>query len=105
LAGSAIEALLLWKLKQEKPENLNKELEIKARVFDEMTLNSLIEISKTMKFIEQETITLVSLTKDFRNLIHPGRAIRLNKICNRGTAYAALAALEHVVNDLKSPTK
>jgi hypothetical protein len=53
-----------------------------------------------MGIIKPETITLALLAKGFRNLIHPGRSIRLGEKCNRGTAYTALAALEHVVNDL-----
>src|SRR6266581_2002962 len=42
----------------------------------------------------------VDLTRDFRNLVHPGRAIRLGRQCNRATALSALAGIEHVVNDL-----
>ena len=53
-----------------------------------------------MGTIKTETVTLAFLAKGFRNLIHPGRSIRLGEKCNRGTAYTALAALEHVVNDL-----
>ena len=100
LAGSAIEALLLWKLKQEDPKNLKNKTAIEANQLDRMDLHRLIDVSKTMGVIKPETITLALLAKDFRNLIHPGRSIRLGEKCNRGTAYTALAALEHVVNDL-----
>jgi hypothetical protein len=47
-----------------------------------------------------DTAQQARLGKDFRNLIHPGRASRLGKICDRGTALSALAAVEHVVRDL-----
>src|SRR5947208_12675174 len=40
------------------------------------------------------------LTRDFRNLVHPGRAIRIGQKCNRATALSALAGIERVVNDL-----
>jgi hypothetical protein len=53
-----------------------------------------------MEIIKSETFTLALPAKGFRNLVHPGRSIRLGEKCNRGTAYTALAALEHVVNDL-----
>lgn len=100
LAGSAIEALLLWRLKQEDPINLKKKATIDASQLDRMDLHHIIDASKTMSIIKLNTVTLTLLTKGFRNLIHPGRSIRLGEECNRGTAYTALAALEHVVNDL-----
>jgi len=100
LAGSAIEALLLWRLKQEDPNNLQNNTAINPNQLDGMDLHHLIEASRTMGIMKPETYTLALLAKGFRNLIHPGRSIRLGEICNRATAYTALAALEHVVNDL-----
>ena len=100
LAGSAIEALLLWRLKQEDPENLQNRTAIDANQLDEKEFRHLIEASKRMGIIKSETIKLAILAKGFRNLIHPGKSIRLGEKCNRATAYTALAALEHVVNDL-----
>jgi hypothetical protein len=100
LAGSAIEALLLWRLKQEDLINLKKNVSINANQLDRMDLHHIIDASKVMSTIKPNTVTLTLLTKSFRNLIHPGRSIRLGEECNRGTAYTALAALEHVVNDL-----
>ncbi len=96
LAGSAIEALLLWRLKQEDPNKIT----IDANKLDGMDLHHLIEASKAIGIIKPETYTLALLAKGFRNLIHPGRSIRLGERCNKGTAYTALAALEHIVNDL-----
>ena len=100
LAGSAIEALLLWRLKQEDPVSLKNKAAIDPNQIDRMDLHHLIDASKKMGIIKTETVTLALLAKGFRNLIHPGRSIRLGEKCNRGTAYTALAALEHVVNDL-----
>jgi hypothetical protein len=100
LAGSTIEALLLWRLKQEDPKNLQNKAAINANQLDRMDLHHLIDVSKIMGIIKTETVTLALLAKGFRNLIHPGRSIRLGEKCNRGTAYTALAALEHVVNNL-----
>ena len=50
--------------------------------------------------VTKETFTATDLARDFRNLIHPGKAARMNQICNRGTAHTALGALDHVVRDL-----
>ncbi|MCI1909012.1 MAG: hypothetical protein LKI99_04780 [Acetobacter fabarum] len=46
----------------------------------------------------------ILIAKDFRNLIHPGRAQRLGQVCDRATALTALAAVESIARDLsKSP--
>jgi hypothetical protein len=59
-----------------------------------------IEVAVELKLITADTAIAARLAKDFRNLIHPGRAKRLGQECNRGTTLSAVAALEHVVNDL-----
>jgi hypothetical protein len=46
------------------------------------------------------TYAAAKLAQNFRNLIHPGRADRDNQVCDRGTAYSAIGALEHVIRDL-----
>jgi len=56
-----------------------------------------------MKLIRDETATLVRLGKDFRNLIHPGRAARLRQACDHSTALTALGAMEAVARDLTPP--
>jgi len=53
-----------------------------------------------LKLISDDTAKLVRLAKDFRNLIHPGRAARLGQKCDRATALGALAAMEAVARDL-----
>ena len=59
-----------------------------------------IEVAAELNLIGTETAMQCRLAKDYRNLIHPGRAQRLGQACNRGTALSAVAAVEHVVNDL-----
>ena len=110
LAGAAIEALLLWALQKHSSEEINgtrktlassKQLSSKLSTkLEDWTLDPLIQVAEQLGVIKTETGTLARLTKDFRNLIHPGRAIRLAQTCDRGTALSALAALEHVVRDI-----
>jgi hypothetical protein len=110
LAGAAIEALLLWALQKHSSEEINgtrktlvssKQLSSKfSTKLEDWTLDPLIKVAEQLGVIKTETTTLARLTKDFRNLIHPGRAIRLAQTCDRGTALSALAALEHVVRDI-----
>ena len=63
-------------------------------------LHEYVEVAAHLKLIEGDTAKLVRLTKDFRNLIHPGRAARLGQKCDRSTALTALAAVEAVARDL-----
>lgn len=109
LAGSVIEALLLWALQQHPPPDV--QIAIRALLGSKLSrnpdnnlknwvLHEYIEVAAELKIISDETATQSRLAKDFRNLIHPGRAERLGQQCNRATALSAVAALEHVVNDL-----
>lgn len=56
--------------------------------------------SQRLGVIQPDTAALIRLAKDYRNPIHPGRAQRLGQMCDRGTARAALAAVDAVVRDL-----
>lgn len=111
LAGSTIEALLHWKI-QEHPQKQEIEAALKTVVIankatkprandpDTWDLAHFIEVAAEMKFIEPETQIAANLARNFRNLIHPGRAIRLKQTCDRATAYSAVGALEHVIRNL-----
>ena len=107
LAAAAVEALLLWSLNQRsEPErqsaiqNLN--LKLNAAQPENGSLATYIAVAAELDHIKPETATQAGLAKDFRNLIHPGREIRLNQKCDRGTARSALAALDLVAGDLES---
>jgi hypothetical protein len=113
LAGSATEALLLWAVKdaeQLHPGAVNAAIGrlVAAGTFsrapnsdpERWGLIELIEVALELTLISSTTAEQARLGKNFRNLIHPGRATRLGEVCNRGTAPSALAAVEHVANDL-----
>lgn len=111
LAGATIEALLLWDL-----QNRRAPASVAAAIppllasgtlhqqppanLDQWNLHQLIEVSTHLGTLQPATVIEARLAKDFRNLIHPGRTQRLGQICDRGTALASVAALEHVVRDL-----
>jgi hypothetical protein len=109
LAGSIVEVLLLWGLQQQNPSTVTStasglvgtSLQQKpAADLERWHLPEYIEISAALSIISSDTATQARLAKDFRNLIHPGRAARLGQTCDRGTALSAMAAVEHVVRDL-----
>jgi hypothetical protein len=110
LAGSATEALLLWGIQETektKAGAIRAAVSVlvsagtitKPKHADPVQWNfiELIEVARQVKQIGDHA---AAQGKDFRNLIHPGRAARLGTACDRGTALAALAAVELVVRDL-----
>lgn len=107
LAGSVIEALLLWVLEEEKDavlalvdvEKLKKKPKGDLNKWD---LENYIEVAEGLRIIDKETATLAGLARGYRNLIHPGREKRLGQKCDRSTAFAAVAAVEGVARDLSS---
>lgn len=113
LAGSATEALLLWALQEEEKQTAGCLAAgiatlVTAKVLakpasndpENWGLHQYVEVALNLDLIEGDTAKLVRLAKDFRNLIHPGRAARLGQTCDRGTALGALAAMESVARDL-----
>lgn len=125
IAGSVIEALLLWSIRGKSEADLFAALRnLTAQrpggkdfrtagwkssqvptpaiqpVLDNQDLNWFTEMALELTLITPETATLVRVVREFRNLIHPGRVARLSQECDRGTAYAAIAAYERVVRDI-----
>jgi hypothetical protein len=105
LAGAAIEALLLWSVQQPSAKGRLGKLRMKLPADTEhWSLAQFIDVAEGIDLISKDTAKAASLAKDFRNLIHPGRAVRLGQSCDRGTALLAVAALEHVARDLERVT-
>jgi len=110
LAGSAIEALLLWEIQNRQKTTFPAAVTalVSSKIFqkqppsdlDDWVLYQYIEVTAHLGVIKSDTAKEARLAKDFRNLIHPGRAQRLGQTCDRGTALSSVAALDHVVRDL-----
>lgn len=110
LAGSAVEALLLWDIQNRHAADIPGAVAalVGNDTFrqrpptnpEDWSLHHYIEVAACLQTIRPETVTETRLAKDFRNLIHPGRSQRLAQKCDRGTALSCVAALEHVVRDL-----
>lgn len=111
LAGSTIEALLLWSLSTKAPAEIQTSIRtlIANNTFQRdlpndnqvWNLYQYIHVCRELDLISEPTKEQALLAKDFRNLIHPGRAIRLEQVCDRGTAYSAVAGVENVIRDLE----
>jgi hypothetical protein len=113
LGGSVIEAFLLYAV-QEYDGRSHSELEAAKLTLlssgilsqpppsdlNKWGLHVLTEVASAISLIKEETTAQCRIAKDFRNLIHPGKAARLALECDRGTALSVLAAVEHVIRDL-----
>jgi hypothetical protein len=108
LAGAAIEALLHWRLQEPWPgaatvdnavTSLTRTKKKRFSEIDHWDLGQFIEVAAHLNLLKPDTCNAAKLAQNFRNLIHPGRAARLAQTCGRPTAYSAIGALEHVVQD------
>jgi hypothetical protein len=100
IAGSVIEALLYWELEQHPKDEVPK---VHKGALDTWYLPDYIDATEALGCVKKETITAARLAKNYRNLIHHGRALRLGEACDQGTAHVAIGALDHVVRDLERP--
>ena len=110
LGGAAIEALLHWRLAQPQPTHaevsaaistLNVSKNFRPRPSqDDWGLYDFIVVTEELKLIKPDTAKAADLARNFRNLIHPGAAVRKQQLCDLATAHSAIAALEHVIRDL-----
>lgn len=100
LAGAASEALLLWSIGRH--PNLANIAKRPKKSPEWWNFEDYIDVATSLDLIEKATAQQATLAKDFRNLIHPGRAQRQSEVCDRGTALTALAAVELIARDLTS---
>jgi hypothetical protein len=106
LAGAIVEALLLWGLQNKTTDlqavaaSLGKSVNLVARPLEKWELHELIEFARAATLISESTRAVANLSRDFRNLIHPGRSQRLSQKCDRATALVGVGAVEAVIRDL-----
>jgi hypothetical protein len=114
LAGSCCEALLLYALQ-------TKEKKASGTVFAAVTaiswpskapdpsdltdrswdLFSYAEVARQLNLILPNTKNAIDSARDYRNLIHPAKAVREKTRFHRGTAFVAAGAVESVIDDLR----
>jgi len=103
LAGSVIEALLLWALQNRaNEEQVRKTPSAKPKPLEEWYIGDYSAVACELGIIKESTKSAVAQAHHFRNLIHPGRAQRLATKCSRSTAQLSVGALEAVIEDLKA---
>ena len=93
LAGSIIETILLDYLIVSKYQNRAPEEILK------MDLSSAINACKNEKILTQKIADLSSVVRQYRNLIHPGRVIRLEEKVDENSATIAQKLVEMIVSE------
>jgi hypothetical protein len=113
LAGSVVEALLLWALGERKSDLAKGVTDAEGRGSFKLgkcpdperlmhwDLNDYVVVAESLREIGHETSIVLNQVRGFRNLVHPGRAQRLGQICTRGTAHIAFGAMLSLIDDLK----
>lgn len=108
LAGSAVEALLLWAIQTRREQHPDAPISGPLDGFPdskkdptEWQLATCIAFAAAHGLIGRECNAAASLLRDARNLIHPGREQRKGIRIGRGAAYGALSALDLVIEDLR----
>jgi hypothetical protein len=97
-AGTAVEGLLLWLARDRLSQPSNTRMPKKP--IDELHLSDLINLADQGSWLSASALGQLRLTQDARNLIHPGRCVRLGKVCSRATALTALAGVYAIVEEL-----
>jgi len=94
LAGSILEALLVDHL-----ESVDYQPKGPKKVVD-LQLGALLAAARDTGVISSTTTDLGSVLKDFRNLIHPGRLIRLQEAVDGSTARISKDLVSIIVRDV-----
>jgi len=94
LAGSIVEAVIIDSIISE--GLLQKEKALK------LDLHDAVEIAQTSGIISEKTSHLSSVIREYRNLIHPGRMVRLNEKITASSAHVAKALVDIVVDEVST---
>jgi hypothetical protein len=94
LAGSIIEALLIDSLQSSGYSGCSEDALLR------MELNQVISVSRTEGILSQKAADLSSVIRSYRNLIHPGRLIRLDEVVDQNGAVVAKTLVEMITDEV-----
>ena len=112
LAGSVVEALLLYVLRERvdlavcraRVDELVRAGALRQRPNEDIlwwSLSELLVVGHSFNLITDNTNAIADSTREYRNLIHPGREIRENQHCTKGIAHVAVGTMERTIEDLR----
>jgi hypothetical protein len=114
LAGSCCEALLLYALQTKEKKTpgtvaiATTAISWSSKPPDKSDLTdrswdlfSYAEVARQLNLILPTTKNAIDSARDYRNLIHPAKAVRERTRFHRGTAFVATGAVESTISDLR----
>ncbi len=94
LSGSIIESIL-------SDFRLQKDDSVTAAKVQKMTLSHLLDYALENELIKERSSQLSNVIRNFRNLIHPGRLIRVKEKVDSNLAIAAFGVMNIILSDIK----
>ncbi len=92
LAGSVIEAVLI--------DALSSEAGVNTSNLESMELGPLVALAKEKAVLSEEAVDLSTVVRKYRNLIHPGRIKRLEKVVDKSGAIVAAQLVEIITAEV-----
>ena len=96
LSGSLIEALIVEFFINNLPNGYTEKKLLK------LNLGDLIDLGLSVKLIDERIKSLSTVIKNYRNLIHPGRELRLNEQFDKETANVSVSLVRLILKEIKS---
>ncbi len=95
LSGSIIEAVIVEFFINKPPEGFSKKKLLS------LNLGELIDLALSVKLIDDRIKSLSTIVKNYRNLIHPGRELRLNEQFDKETANVSVSLVRLILKEIK----
>ena len=110
LSGSIIESLLILKLKENDIEKydiseIKKNSTSSGFPVDKMGLNELLYVADKNKIIDKSNYHLGHYIRDYRNIVHPAKELKMDETLNHDTVITMWNILKRLVFDLYSTNK
>jgi len=96
LSGSLIESVIVEYFLNKLPDGFNEKKILSS------SLGDLLDLALSEKLINDRIKSLSTVVKDYRNLIHPGREIRLKEQFDKETANVSISLIRLILKEIKS---
>lgn len=103
MCGSIIEALLILKIKERGISKYDVSAVSKGKTnhpVSEMSLNELLYIADIENILDKKGYHLGHYIRDYRNVVHPAKEIRMSEEVNHENVITMWAVLKRLVSDL-----
>jgi len=96
LSGSLIEAVIVEFFINKPPTGYSEKKLLS------LNLGDLIDLALSVKLIDERIKSLSTVVKNYRNLIHPGRELRLNEQFDKETANVSVSLVRLILKEIKT---